>query len=101
MQDEVRKPTPNVSTSSMSQAQERSPVVADDDLLSPSESIHIDGPSGKGTRDSEEIQQDKPNPPPKPNDPYAMLDSAFGGGYVADQPRPVGGRPGEFDDLLL
>jgi len=43
-----------------------------------------------------------PIPPPKPSDPYAGLDSAFGG-YIADQPRPLqgGNRPGEFDDLLL
>jgi AP-2 complex subunit beta-1 len=99
MQDELRTPPPNVSTSAMSQAQEASPVPAEDDLLSPSESSHTERPIRQGTLDSE-MSQEKPNPPPKPNDPYAMLDSAFGG-YVADQPRPVGGRPGEFDDLLL
>jgi hypothetical protein len=99
MQDEVRTPPPNVSTSAMSQAQEASPVAAEDDLLSPSESSHTEHPGRQGIRESE-LLQEKPNLPPKPNDPYAMLDSAFGG-YVADQPRPVGGRPGEFDDLLL
>lgn len=57
-----------------------------------------DGPSRQSTMDSDIA---KPIPPPKPDDPYAMLESVFGGGYVADQPKPVGGRPGEFDDLLL
>lgn len=56
-------------------------------------------PERKSTTDSG-ISQQTPAPPPKPNDPYAGLDSAFGN-YVADQPRPGGSRPGEFDDLLL
>ena len=98
MQEEAQTPPPNVSASAMSQAQEASPLAAEDDLLSPTESTHVGGPSTQGTLDSNTSQ--KPAPPPKPNDPYAMLDSAFGN-YIADQPRPVGGRPGEFDDLLL
>jgi AP-2 complex subunit beta-1 len=53
----------------------------------------------QNTQDSS-VSQETPAPPPKANDPYAGLDSAFGN-YVADQPRPGGSRPGEFDDLLL
>ncbi|KIM28755.1 hypothetical protein M408DRAFT_23417 [Serendipita vermifera MAFF 305830] len=99
MQSEARSPPPSATGSTMAQAQQAAPLGAEDDLLSPSEAEYTGGPSRKGTVDSD-ISQDKPALPPKSNDPYAGLDSAFGG-YVADQPKPVGGRPGEFDDLLL
>ncbi len=37
----------------------------------------------------------------KSNDPYANLGGAFGG-YVTDEPRPMGaGRNGDIDDLLF
>lgn len=83
----------------MAQAQQAVPLSPDDDLLSPSDSAYTRGPERKGTVDSD-LSQDKPTLPPKSSDPYAGLDNAFGG-YVADQPKPGGSRPGEFDDLLL
>lgn len=68
------------------------------DTTEPDATSPVESSSPQQTQQSYET----PIPPPKPNDPYAGLDSAFGG-YVADQPRPLqgGSRPGEFDDLLL
>jgi len=102
MQLESRSPPSSATEplTSFSQAQEESLDTSPRSPEGDYESGDADGPSRRGTVDSD-LSSAKPLPLPKSNDPYAMLDSAFGGGYVADQPRPVGGRPGEFDDLLL
>ncbi|CAG7846717.1 AP-1 complex subunit beta-1 AltName: Full=Adaptor protein complex AP-1 subunit beta-1; AltName: Full=Adaptor-related protein complex 1 subunit beta-1; AltName: Full=Beta-1-adaptin; AltName: Full=Beta-adaptin 1; AltName: Full=Clathrin assembly protein complex 1 beta large chain; AltName: Full=Golgi adaptor HA1/AP1 adaptin beta subunit [Serendipita indica DSM 11827] len=98
MQDEART-TPQTSSPVSLQGP---PGVAEQPITSPvsPSAASLQTPSRQGTTDSDQLQQQRPIPPPKPDDPYANLDSVFGN-YVADQPRPVGGRPGEFDDLLL
>ncbi|KAG8774488.1 hypothetical protein FRC15_001263, partial [Serendipita sp. 397] len=65
-----------------------SPAQTESMVQSPSTPSHgdIPTPSRQGTADSESSQM-RPAPPPKSDDPYAGLDSAFGG-YVADQPKP-------------
>lgn len=55
-----------------------------------------------GGADEDEDENDEADADEEPRgagDPYANLDGAFGN-YLADQPRPMGGRHDDDDDLL-
>ncbi|TDL27532.1 Adaptor protein complex beta subunit [Rickenella mellea] len=57
-------------------------------------------PSSSHGNDEEDEDAEEEEDRPQNNDPYAGLDGAFGG-YAADQPRPMGGKRGDDEDLLF